>query len=51
MKNNLNKIYATTKVCEKPPKSQTCLSLEPEISEIFLHSRDYGRLLHFWEGW
>ena len=50
MKNNLNKIYASTKVCEDNAKTN-CLALEPEISKIFTESRDYNKLLHFWESW
>lgn len=42
-------IYGTAKVCEND--NSTCLSLEPELTELMRNSRDYNRLLWAWKGW
>ena len=52
LRNNLNKIYASTKICDDEfGKKIDCLSLEPEITKIFTENRDYQKLLHFWKSW
>jgi peptidyl-dipeptidase A len=43
----LQSIYAQAKVCE----NSSCLSFDPEITEIFANSRDYDQLLNIWRGW
>ena len=52
LKNSLNKIYASAKVCnDQFGKKIDCLSLEPELTKLFAESRDYNKLLHFWKRW
>ena len=48
--NNMNKIYSTAKVpsFENPKK---LLSLEPDLAEIFEHSRDNKELEYYWNEW
>lgn len=49
MSNKLESIYATASVCHA--ENGTCLSLEPELTELMSHSRDYDALLWAWRGW
>jgi hypothetical protein len=46
----MNKIYSTAKVpsFENPKK---LLSLEPDLAEIFEHSRDNKELEYYWNEW
>ena len=47
--NILLSTYGTTKVCDS--NNTKCLSLEPEIKNIFKNSRDYNELFYYWKGW
>ena len=46
LKNKLQSIYAKAKVCE----NSTCISFDPNITDIFKSSRDYNQLLNIWKG-
>jgi peptidyl-dipeptidase A len=43
----LQSIYAQAKVCQ----NSSCISFDPDITDIFAHSRDYDQLLDIWKGW
>jgi peptidyl-dipeptidase A len=56
----LESIYSTAKVCpiknkscncSDPTQAKTCLSLDPELTQILKESRDYDELLYAWKGW
>ncbi|KAH9498639.1 hypothetical protein Btru_007067 [Bulinus truncatus] len=44
----MQSIYGKAKVCLK---SDQCLSLEPELTQLMAESRDYDELLAAWKGW
>ncbi|CAG5132175.1 unnamed protein product [Candidula unifasciata] len=44
----MESIYGTAKVCITP---NSCLPLEPDITQIMATSRNYSELLALWSGW
>ena len=46
--------YSTAKICDVDEDPETCvpsLELEPDLTEMFTHSRDAARLKHAWVEW
>ncbi|KAJ6660556.1 hypothetical protein lerEdw1_017553 [Lerista edwardsae] len=40
--------YSVAKICDS---GKNCKALDPELTDIMAHSRDYNELLHSWKGW
>lgn len=47
----MENIYSTAKICDYKNKTKCDLALEPEITEILMHSRDPEELKHIWVEW
>jgi len=47
----MENIYSTAKICDYKDKTKCDLALEPEITEILMHSRDPEELKHIWVEW
>lgn len=47
----MENIYSTAKICDYKNRTRCDLSLEPEITEILMHSRDPEELKHIWVEW
>uniref|UniRef100_A0A8D9AJK0 Angiotensin-converting enzyme n=1 Tax=Cacopsylla melanoneura TaxID=428564 RepID=A0A8D9AJK0_9HEMI len=48
LQSDMETIYSTAKVKHHKDKNKTGLSLEPELTEIFIKSRDPEALRHYW---
>ncbi|XP_057337121.1 angiotensin-converting enzyme-like [Microplitis mediator] len=49
--NKMQSTYSTAKVCQYKNTSNCNLSLEPELTEIMIHSRDPEELKYVWQAW
>ncbi|GAB6018818.1 hypothetical protein CHUAL_000479 [Chamberlinius hualienensis] len=47
----MEEIYSTTKVCKFNDSSSCHLNLDPELTQLFLDSRNYNELLDAWKQW
>lgn len=47
----MENIYSKAKICDYKNKTKCDLALEPEITEILMHSRDPEELKHIWVEW
>ncbi|CAI5789816.1 angiotensin-converting enzyme [Podarcis lilfordi] len=45
---DMETIYSVAKACTG---NTSCKSLDPELTDIMAHSRDYNELLNAWKGW
>lgn len=47
----MENIYSTAKICDYKNRTKCDLALEPEITEILMHSRDPDELKYIWMEW